>query len=114
MGEAPAPSSYSSNYAVGSVNLITLTLNKGVYLILARGEVFTQNLRFGISISTTSATTDLNTRAIATAVTGQLANSQSTFRVVVISADNTPVYIVGQSYDGTVTASGWAQYIRIA
>jgi hypothetical protein len=114
VGELSTSATWGGTFSVGTQNLATLTLNKGNYLILTSGQVNTTNFRQGLSISTVSTTTDTGSVVISAGTTGNTASALMAYRFLSITSDNTPVYAVGQFYDGTTSASGRIQSIRIS
>ena len=112
------PRAEYNNAAVGitTVNLGTLNLTAGVWLVLVSGNIYasTDGRRAAVSISLTSATEDTAFDTVATAGTANGGNVLSQFRVLNTSAANTPVYVTGRGPDGTVSMVVDVQAIRIA
>jgi hypothetical protein len=116
VGEITTRSEFN-NASVGTttVNLGTLNLTAGVWLVLAVGSIYssTDGRRASISISLTSATEDTTFDSIATAGTLNGANAMVQFRVI-NTASSISVYITGRGLDGTVSMVVDAQAIRLA
>jgi len=116
VGEITTRSEFN-NASVGTttVNLGTLNLTAGVWLVLAVGSIYssTDGRRASISVSLTSATEDTTFDSIATAGTLNGANAMVQFRVI-NTASSISVYITGRGLDGTVSMVVDAQAIRLA